>query len=360
MDPILELRWAESAEYPDTLRIWQKVYGPEIFPEERIDPLDFQRFVIGIVNGVPAFAAIVCDYPTFWMGEVVRGAGVAAVATLPEFRGGGIGQQMMDRLVELMGEASYELASLYGFRESFYRKSGFEGCGWRWKITCPAHQLPNVGGDLEPREIEVANLDEIFGCYRQFAARFNGSCDRTAEHWKRRLGKKAPQIYAVGEPVEGYLWANPFGFWNDLEIGEIAWTTDRGYRSLLNLMRTMAINKSSVIWNEPPESAFGRRFVDGAVEMVKHRPTMFAVIDPESLLTRLGVEFDQFSFEFMGRTIGSGPRVDINRLQLAQVLMGSPNLDEMVEWGEVTGNAGAMEYLRKYLKPKPVCCMEFF
>ncbi|MFM9873110.1 MAG: enhanced intracellular survival protein Eis [Fimbriimonadaceae bacterium] len=360
MEDSIELKWASPDEYQQTLRIWQKVYGPDIFPEERITPLEFQRFVIGTVNGVPAFASIVCDYPTLWRGEVVRGAGVAAVGTLPEFRGGGVGQQMMDRLVGLMAEANYEVASLYGFREPFYRKSGFEGCGWRWRITCPAHQLPKVGGELEVREIDADHVAEIMGCYRQFAARFNGSCDRTAEHWNRRLGKKAPQIYAVGNPVEGYLWANPFGFWNDLEIGEIAWTSDRGYRSLLNLMRTLAINKTNVVWCEPPESAFGRRYVDGAVEMAKSRPTMFAVIDPESLLNRLGVEFDQFSFEFMGQTIGSGPKVEIDRLQLAQVLMGSPSLDELVNWGEVTGDLGAIEYLQKFVRPMSVCCMEFF
>jgi predicted acetyltransferase len=356
----LELRWAKKAEFCETLRIWKKVYGPDIFPDETIEPIEFQRFVIGTVNGVAAFAAIVCDYPTFWRGEVIRGAGVAGVATLPEFRGGGVGQQMMDRLVDLMTAEKYEVASLYGFREPFYRKSGFEACGWRWRVVCPAHQLPKVEGELEVREIDPDQIAEISGCYRNFAARFNGSCDRSAAHWKRRLGKKPPQIYAVGKPVEGYLWANPFGFWNDLEIGEIAWTTDRGYRSLLALIRTLAINKTNVAWSEPPESGFGRRYVDGAVEMAKNRPTMFAVLDPESLLNRLGVEFDQFSFEFMDRVIGSGPRIEIDHLQLAQALMGSPSFDEMVTWGEIAGDAGAIEYLQKFIRPMSVCCMEFF
>jgi len=360
VDQTLDLRWAKPTEYHDLLRIWKKVYGPDIFPDDTIEPLEFQRFVIGTVNGVAGFASIVCDYPTFWRGEVVRGAGVAAVATLPEFRGGRIGQQMMDRLVNLLTDANYEIASLYGFREPFYRKSGFEGCGWRWRITCPAHQLPKVDSELEVREVDLDHVTEIVGCYRQFAARFNGSCDRTPEHWKRRLGKRPPQIYAVGKPIEGYLWANPFGFWNDLEIGEIAWTTDRGYRSLLSLMRTLAINKSNVVWSEPPESAFGRRYVDGGVEMAKSRPTMFAVLDPESLLNRLGAEFDQFSFEFMGRTIGSGPKIDFDRLQLAQALMGSPNLEELVAWSEVTGDLGAIDYLQKFIRPMSVCCMEFF
>ncbi len=360
MEDSLDLRWARPDEYRETLRIWKRVYGPDIFPEETIEPIEFQRFVVGYVGDQAAFAAIVCDYPTFWRGEVVRGAGVAAVGTLPEFRGGRVGQQMMDRLMGLLKEAKYEVASLYGFREPFYRKSGFEACGWRWRISCPVHQLPKISGELEVREVSPDYVAELMGCYRQFAARFNGSCDRTPEHWKRRLGKKPPQIYAVGKPVEGYLWTNPYGFWNDLEIGEIAWTTARGYESLLGLMRTLAINKTNVIWNEPPESGFGRRFVDGGVEMIKNRPTMFAAVDPESLLNRLGAEFEEFSFEFMGQTIGTGPLVEIDRLQLAQALMGSPSLDEMVNWGEVTGDAGAVEYLRKFLRPMSACCMEFF
>jgi hypothetical protein len=62
----------------------------------------------------------------------------------------------------------------------------------------------------------------------------------------------------------------------------------------------------------------------------------------------------------MDRVIGSGPRIEIDHLQLAQALMGSPSFDEMVTWGEIAGDAGAIEYLQKFIRPMSVCCMEFF
>ncbi|MBA4292944.1 hypothetical protein C0431_08215 [bacterium] len=356
----ISIRWAEPADYPLALRIWQKVYGADVFPEERMTPLAFHRFVIGFVGEVAGFAAIVCDYPTFWRGQVVPCAGIGAVATLPEFRGGGIGQQMMDGVVGLCREAGSEISSLYGFREPFYRKSGYEACGWRWQIRCPVDQLPKVGGDLVVREIDPADVRELDDCYRGFARRFNGSCERIEAHWSRRLGKKPPQIYAVGDPVEGYLWCNPHGFWNELEIGEMTWTSARGYENLLGLIRTLAINKGKVSWCEPPESSFARIYLDGLVEMSRHRPSMFAVLDPGALLERLEVDFGKFSFEFEGTTVGMGPRVEISKHQLIQALMGSPNLSEMVRWGEVKGDAGALAYLEMILSPMAVCCMEFF
>ena len=356
----ISIRWAEPEDYPQTLRIWRKVYGDDIFPDERLEPLKFHRFVIGFFDGAPAFASIVCDYPTFWRGHVVRCAGVAAVATLPEFRGSGIGQKMMDGLVGLCRDADYEISSLYGFREPFYRKSGYESCGWRWRVTCPADQLPKVGGDLPIREIAPSEIGLVDDCYQEFASRFNGSCERTSAHWERRLGKKPPQIYAVGDPIEGYLWCNPHGFWNPMEIGEIAWTTAHGYESLLGLIRTLAINKGKVSWCEPPSSGFARRYVDGLVEMERHRPSMFAVLDPWDLFSRLGADSSQFSLEFNGVGLGSGHAVEISELQLAQALMGSPSFGEMVRWGEVKGHPDALAYLEHILSPMDACCMEFF
>lgn len=356
----ISIRWAEPADFPLALRIWQKVYGADIFPEERMVPLSFQRFVIGFVDGVPGFAAVVCDYPTFWQKQVVPCAGIAAVATLPEYRGGGIGQRMMDGVVGLCRDAGYEISSLYGFREPFYRKSGYEACGWRWQAKVPVDQMPCVGGDLVIREIDASDVFALNACYQDFAQRFNGSCDRTLEHWKRRLGKKPAQIYAVGDPIEGYLWCNPHGFWNELEVGEIAWTSVRCYESLLGLMRSLAINKSTVSWCEPPESGFSRRYLDGRVEMSRHRPSMFAVLDPWKLFERLGADAGQFSVDFGGIGLGHGPRIEISELQLTQAMMGSPSFGEMVRWGEVKGHPDALVYLVSILSPMAVCCMEFF
>ena len=87
---------------------------------------------------------------------------------------------------------------------------------------------------------------------------------------------------------------------------------------------------------------------------------MFAIVDAQTTLARMGADFNQFSLEFMGETIGTGSKVELNRLQLAQAVMGSPSLAEMVRWGEVGGDERALGYLQTILNPMPVCCMEFF
>lgn len=360
MDRRIDLGWASPRDYPDCLKVWQRVYGVEVFSDDWTEPLEFQRFIIGRVGGRPAFAAVICDYPTLVRGQLLSCAGIAAVGVLPEFRGSGTGQQMMDATMALVREAGYEIASLYAFREPFYRKSGFEACGWRWQIKCPIHQLPQAECDLPVREVESGEVAILADCYRAFIRQFSGSCDRTPAHWARRLGRKPPQIYAVGNPIEGYLWCNPHGFWNDLEIGEMAWNSPRGYESLLNLMRTLGINKTNVIWREPPESGFARRFVDGQVEMERHRPTMFAVVDAESVLVKFGADLSRFSIEFRGSLVGTGSRIQIDEWQLGQAILGSPSLGELVRWGEVSGEEGACNYLQTILSPTAVCCMEFF
>lgn len=355
----IQLREAHPEEYTETLRIWQRVYGSQIFGEERLEPLAFQRFLIGHVEGVAAFAAIVCDYPTYLRGRVVSSAGIAAVATLPEFRGDGVGQQMMDRSMAWCREKGYVISSLYGFREPFYRKSGFESCGWRWRISCPRDQMASGKGDLAVHEVNANDFVRLDRCYQEFVSRFSGSCQRSEAHWSRRLGRSPAQIYAVGDPVEGYLWCNPHGFWNDLEIGEIAWSTPRGYQNLLRLMRNLAINKERVIWCEPPESPYLSAHLDGGVEVARHRPTMFAVLDPVKAIGE-DADWSDFSFEFGGELIGTGPRIEFSATQLAQVIMGSPSLAELVRWGQVSGDDDALAALQHILPPEAVCSMEFF
>lgn len=351
----MEISFAEASreERGEVLRIWKRVYGAEMFGEDRIDPLPFQRYYLGRVDGEAAVAALVADYPTWVRGELVRCAGVGAVGTLPEHRRGGVGQGMMRRLQEVCRGEGYGLTSLYAFREPFYRKVGYEGCGWRWQIKCPSEQLPLVDGGLRAREVGVEDWEVLDGCYRAFASRLSGCCARTEAHWRRRLGNRPPSLYVVGDPVEGYLWTNPYGFWNDMEIGEMAWTSRRGYESLLALARGLAINKSAVVWCEPPDSPFLARFADSGVEARRHRPTMFGVLDWERVArgaeSRLVVD---------GVGYGSGPEVFGSAGALTQAYLGSPSVDELAGAESLSGPG--LERLAAVWPGCPVVCMEFF
>src|SRR5690349_19718298 len=79
---------------------------------------------------------------------LLKCAGIAGVAVLPEFRHLGIGSEMMRWAVTALHKEGYHLASLYGFRETFYRKFGYDICGNRLQINCPTHRLPRLKPEL--------------------------------------------------------------------------------------------------------------------------------------------------------------------------------------------------------------------
>ena len=60
---------------------------------------------------------------------VLKCAGIAGVAVSPAHRHLGVGSKMMAWAIPHLKAEGYQMASLYGFRESFYRKAGYEVCG---------------------------------------------------------------------------------------------------------------------------------------------------------------------------------------------------------------------------------------
>ncbi len=364
MSDSFEFRAAQPAEYASLLRIWRRTYG-ENWSDDPAEAPPHQQLFIGQADGKAVFACSIFDFPMYVRGAFLRCAGVAGVATLPESRGGGFASQAMESLLKECYRQGYDLAALYGFRDPFYRKFGYASCGWRWQIACPVSRLPKVSRSLPVREVSPQNLESLNECYQKFAQNLNGACIRTPDHWRRRMGKNPPAIYAVGDPVEGYLWTNVAGFWNDQEIGEMAWSTPEGHASLLALMREFGANKSKIVWTEPPISPYLAYHIDSEVEVRRHRHTMFRVVNAREVLQTLGGF--SFSFELNDpvieencEPIGSGPNVRLGISAFTQGIMGDPGFGQLIRDGKVQVLSEAQSELEKQFPPHPVCCMEFF
>ncbi|HTQ11252.1 MAG TPA: GNAT family N-acetyltransferase, partial [Fimbriimonadaceae bacterium] len=191
--------------------------------------------------------------------------GIAGVAVLPEARQSGVGSAMMRWSLRYMRDHGYTLAALYPFRQSYYRRFGYETCGLRVKVTCPNSRLPKIRAELPLRMLTPEQHGEIRGCYDAFAKARAGMNLREPFHWDRVIGNRTT-VYAAGSPVEAYaLVEHDWQFWIDQPISEIAWTTVRGYEALLSLFGSIGINKSSVSWCEPADGLMLARYDDQGV-----------------------------------------------------------------------------------------------
>lgn len=327
---------------------------------------------------------VVLDLTCSRQDAVLPCGGIAAVAVLPEKRVHGIGVEMMRQSLRLMKEEGKLMASLYAFRESFYRKVGYEACGKRLKLTVPNARYPKVRPELEVRLIRSADRAQIYGCYEEFCRRRSGLSQRDELLWNRTTEPDNPSvgIYVAGDPVEAYAVVDhKMNFWEGFEIDEIVWTTDRGYRSLLSTLVGLGINKTELSWYEPTDSPFLTRYLDQSVRVQAERAVMWRTLDVPGALRALRPYSEG---EFRLRVIDdvlpenegpwrvrfgpSGVEVDatsqadliLDTRQFTQALLGDPSAMDLARNGILTGPEEDIRALDRLLPASPVYCLDFF
>ena len=312
-------------------------------------------------------------------------AGVLAVAVMPHVRGAGVGSAMMKFGIREYFERGYELASLYAFKESFYRAFGYETTGLRYRISVDMNVFPRVKATLPIRQLGADSIDIIRDCYHTFAHKRSGLNLRHGIQWDRILPKDSMRtIYAAGDPVEAYaILQHNVEFWADQEIVEFVWTTKRGYDSILSVFAGTGINKKNVTWVEPSDSPFRARYWDHDAAVTGLTPQiMFRVVNVRKGLEGLKpTASGSFTIEISDEVVpeNNGPwrvtfspqgvkvepsktagfRMDTR--QFTQALMGEPSLSNLVmnDLVEIRDIAQVHE-AEKLLTPSPTVCFEMF
>ena len=300
-------------------------------------------------------------------------AGVASVGVVPHHRSSGVGAEMMRLSLREMHDQGFAIAALYPFRGKYYRQFGYEFCGSRWQIKCPVPRLPKFTSQLRARRVAVEDVYSLDACYREFIKGYNGANVRTEEQWRLRMGKGAPLIYAVGDPIEAYAWTSmEGGFWEDLYVGEIAWSTPRGYESIMAVLRGLAINRSHLVWSEPAEGPYISRYLDQGAEVALHRPAMYRILSMEKCFAGFGTvlcidvvddHLAENSGKFLATPVSCGRTdrdadVEGSVGSVTQAFLGEPGWRALVKEGalivhdEIEAEIG--------LSAMPCLCTEFF
>lgn len=370
----------------DLAQVWQIVYNRDA-PVDAPSILSGREYgVLATANGVLAGGYSVVHHDVTLRGGTVPCGGIGGVATLPEFRSTGVGTDLMRWSLAEMVESGFVLAALYPYRESYYRRFGYETSGRRWSIRCPQNRLPRLKAELPARKISVDELLALRPAYDAFAARLNGANHRTDAEWHHRMGKHAPMIWAVGDPVEAYAWTQmEGGFWEDLHLGELAWSTRRGYESLMVLLTGLCANRTALVWDEPSNGPFINEFLDQGVEVRLSRPAMFRLLDVPAAFAAFAPTWlpdGAFTFEVEDPTLpavhgiwrvdASGGRLSATRISDApdfrlrtqafvQAILGEPSLLELAHAGIVDVlHPARFEQALRALPAHPALLTEFF
>lgn len=92
-------------------------------------------------GGRPVASASWIPFRQWWRGRPLDMAGVGAVVVAPEYRGRGIGSDMMRALVQRMHTAGFPVSTLYPATMPPYRSAGYELAGALHSVTVRADAL---------------------------------------------------------------------------------------------------------------------------------------------------------------------------------------------------------------------------
>lgn len=315
----------------------------------------------------------------------IKTAGIAAVGVMPQFRRCGLGRELMEWSLHEIHHQGYGLASLYAFKESYYRKFGYTCAGRRFQISCAVDALPHFRAQLPVRQLKREDIRQVEGVYGEFINRVSAGNERLDWQWDNRLGDNPPTLIVAGDPIEAYFWCHLSGkFWQDIELGELVYSSLRGYESVMAAAAGIAENANKLVWTEPSSGPFVSQFLqrNHTTEVALHREAMFRLVDVRVALSSLKPEGKgSFSLKVVDPILAenAGPwRVEfadgvcavepagsadftLGQGALAQAILGEPSLALLGEWGLVdVHNASGFQAACEALPPSPAMLTEFF
>jgi predicted acetyltransferase len=172
----LEIRLLRPGDDLDgQLDLSERAFGPGSAGDHDRRIRSLSRLIAGrqwlgaFAGGRPAAAAAFQDMRQWWRGRPVPMAGVSSVKVAPEYRGLGIGRQLMTALLGEIAARGYLLSALFPATMPLYRSLGWELAGDRDTVVIPARSLlrlvppdalpqdalPQDGASPDPRPPEL-------------------------------------------------------------------------------------------------------------------------------------------------------------------------------------------------------------
>jgi predicted acetyltransferase len=383
-DMVLEVRPCSPGDVEALYEVWSLTYnnGEPMEPGKGFRHCDH---FVGVSEGKVVGAFGVMPMTATRGRASLKSAGVLAVAVAPDQRRKGIGQAMMRYALRHCRASGCELSGLYAFRESFYRRFGYEVAGTRYRISVDFAAFPNVCASLPVRRLGMGDVEAIRSCYETFAHQRSGLNLRPHQQWERVVNPETTRtLYVAGDPAEAYaVVQHKVDFWTEQHVIELVWSSRRGYDTILSVLAGIGINKSKLTWVEPSDSPFRALYWDHGAEVTAVSPQiMFRVLDvPGSLRALKPSSSGSFTVEVMDDELpenrgpwrvafspngvevdacaSAGLVLDVRRF--AQALLGEPSLatlvmNDLVQVGCESDAAAA----QSLLPASPTLCLEYF
>jgi predicted acetyltransferase len=233
-------------------------------------------------------------------GRPLPAAGVASVATVPERRSTGLGNELMRALLTRARERGAVVTTLYPATVPFYRRLGYEYAGTQTIYDAPLSELPRGSGETTVERFEGDDVRELRACYRAFAEGKTGLVEgdddewwtsRVLAHWIDDVATRA--VVARGpDGVEGYATFSieTRGDWKgfDVDCMHLVATTPRALVDLTGYFRRYKGVGRGLVWQGPPNEPLGLLVAEETINLKHHSRYMSRVLDVHGALEGRG------------------------------------------------------------------------
>ncbi|MDQ0218934.1 GNAT family N-acetyltransferase [Peribacillus cavernae] len=383
----------KESHYRETIALSEyafKYQVPEEDIEKRLKDLEKHKLFGILENGSIAAKLHLIPLEVYLGRNVLKMAGVAGVATYPEYRRKGNVKEMLSHSLRYMKDHGYSISMLHPFSESFYRKYGWELFASRSKSTLTKSDLvrkEQVPGTVKrfthgsyPKEMELV--------YHRFAGQFNGMLARDKYWWLTSTygGSKAAVYYDQEGKAAGYMLYQIKN--HKMTIGEFVvlenearsglWNFICQHDSMLAEVELTSYENNPLIFSlvEPRVKTevtpyFMARIVDvGSFfkqydfewkgleeEVVIHITDSFADWNNQSMLLKDG-EVTMLNTEDIPKYEKAGIQIDINAL--AAAMFGYMRPSRLQEIGLVSGMFEEVQRLDSLLPKRQPFITDFF
>lgn len=162
----VDIRPIEASERPEALALWVKVFNVEEAFFRRYfdaDPWNHEGDTFGAWDGERLASAVhVCRRPVEWEGEILVCGGIAAVATLEEYRRQGVSRDLLREAIGLMEREGMAFSLLFTGVPHHYAPLGWEQAETPW-LAVELSAAP----EAEPASAPFAFSDALMRLYHQ-------------------------------------------------------------------------------------------------------------------------------------------------------------------------------------------------
>ena len=247
----------------------------------------------------PVAGASFHDMRQWWHGRQVPMAGVAGVMVAPEYRGRGVGRQLMTALLDEIAARGYPLSALFPATMPLYRSLGWELAGARDTVVIPVRSLrgllppdaavSSAGSRPDPvlRRAGPGDADAVIAALGRVhqAARDCGPITRDAATVAEWLARPDQYAYLAGDGFLAYQWQNGN---RDLYVERAEAVSGQTVRAFWTHLGSYASMAEKVYARTGPASAFWWLARERDADIEHRSRWMLRVVDAPAAIAARG------------------------------------------------------------------------